>query len=55
MVTTRKRTIIQSNDEYMLEQNTRQESPQQNVAASEVHTSAGGDQIDSEVNVQGNS
>ena len=54
MVTTRKRTI-QSNDEYMLEQDTRQESPQQNVAASEVHTSAGGDQIDSEVNVQGNS
>ena len=53
MVTTRKRTI-QSNDEYMLEQDTRQESPQQNVAASEVHTGAR-DQIDSEVNVQGNS
>jgi len=54
MVTTRKHTI-QSNDEYMLEQDTRQESPQQNVAAFEVHTSAEGDQIDSEVNVQGNS
>lgn len=51
MVTTRKR-IIQSNDEYMLEQETRNESPQENVAASEVHTSAGGDQIDSEVNFQ---
>ena len=54
MVTTRKRTI-QSNDEYMLEQDTRQESPQQNVAATKVHTCAGRDQIDSEVNVQGNS
>jgi hypothetical protein len=53
MVTTRKRTT-QSNDEYMLEQDTRQESPQQNVAASEVHISAGGDLIDSEVNVEGN-
>ncbi|CAD6242115.1 unnamed protein product [Miscanthus lutarioriparius] len=47
MVITRKCTI-QSNDEYMLEQDTRQESPQQNVAASKVHTSVGGDQIDSE-------
>jgi hypothetical protein len=53
----RRKRIIQSHDEYLSEEHIAQERHGQNTEASELHSSARGDQIDSdgeiEVNLHG--
>ncbi|XP_066347517.1 uncharacterized protein [Miscanthus floridulus] len=50
----RRKQIIQSHDEYMSEEHIGQESHGQNTEASELHSSARGDQIDSDGDIEVN-